>query len=81
MSPTVTIAVKDDKGRPVAYAAITIGGIAGNTDHAGTARINVPTSGPMQLNVRTAFHKPYSQKVTIPPLSLDVTLASARFGG
>jgi len=79
--PTVTITVKDDKGRPVAYAAVTIGGIAGSADHTGVARINVPTSGSMQLNVRTAFHKPYSQKVTIPPNSFDVTLASARFGG
>lgn len=79
--PTVSITVKDDKGRPVTFAAITIGGVAGNTDHTGVARINVPTSGSMQLDVRTAFHKPYSQKVTIPPNEFSVTLASARFGG
>jgi len=77
--PTVTINIKDEKGRAVTYAAITIGGVAGNTDHRGIARINVPTSGKMQLNVRTAFHKPYSREVTIPPLQIQVTLASARF--
>jgi len=77
--PTVTINIKDEKGRAVTYAAITIGGVAGNTDHRGIARINVPTSGRMRLSVRTPFHKPYSQEVTVPPLQFNITLTSARF--
>ena len=77
--PTITIRVKDEQGRAVPFAAITMGGIAGNTDHKGIARVNVPTSGRMRLSVKTAFHKPYSQEVTVPPLQFNITLASARF--
>lgn len=77
--PTVTINVKDEKGRAIPFAAITIGGIAGHTNQNGIARVNVPTSGKMRLSIKTALHKPYSQEVTVPPLQFNVTLASARF--
>ena len=78
--PTVTVTVKDDKGRAVPFAAVTLGGVHAPTDHNGIAMLNVPRSGEMNIAVRTAIHSPYSAKVTIPPNRVDVTLASARFG-
>lgn len=78
--PTISITVKDNKGRGVPFAAVTLGGIHAPTDQHGVAMVNVPRSGTMRLDVRTAIHSPYSKDVTIPPNQIEVTLTSARFG-
>lgn len=77
--PTVTITIKDDKGRPVALCPVTLGPIKSFTNASGIAVINLPTSGQVRLTATHALYAPYATTVNIPPLQHEIVLTGARF--